>query len=153
MRIKKVSQTTSTQAQVVDGYSTSVTDSYSCNYVNGMCGKILWTNSNPASSFAEQTVTLSGSDYDMLEVIYRYADNTNKQLSTGRIPSNSSGLVLSCIGENATNTPMRARTVTINNKTSISFGECYVGSTNTSTVNNTYNIPVYVIGYKTGVFD
>ena len=36
MRIKKVSQTTSTQAQVVDGYSTSTTDSYSCNYVNSM---------------------------------------------------------------------------------------------------------------------
>lgn len=34
MRIKKVSQTTSTQAQVVDGYSASTTDSYSCNYVN-----------------------------------------------------------------------------------------------------------------------
>lgn len=36
MRIKKVSQTTATQAQVVDGYSTSTTDCYSCNYVNGM---------------------------------------------------------------------------------------------------------------------
>lgn len=34
MRIKKVSQTTTTQAQVVDGYSASTTDSYSCNYVN-----------------------------------------------------------------------------------------------------------------------
>ena len=34
MRIKKVSQTTSTQAQVVDGYSTSAIDSYSCNYAN-----------------------------------------------------------------------------------------------------------------------
>lgn len=36
MRIKKVSQTTPTQAQVVDGYSASTTDSYSCNYVNGL---------------------------------------------------------------------------------------------------------------------
>lgn len=36
MRIKKVSQTTSTQAQVVDGHSTSTIDSYSCNYVNGI---------------------------------------------------------------------------------------------------------------------
>lgn len=36
MRIKKVSQTTPTQAQVVDGYSTSTTDSYSANYVNGL---------------------------------------------------------------------------------------------------------------------
>lgn len=34
--IIKVSQTTSTQAQVVDGYSTSTTDSYSCNYVNSI---------------------------------------------------------------------------------------------------------------------
>lgn len=34
MRIKKVSQTTPIQAQVVDGYSTSTTDSYSANYVN-----------------------------------------------------------------------------------------------------------------------
>ena len=34
--IIKVSQTTATQAQVVDGYSASTTDSYSCNYVNGM---------------------------------------------------------------------------------------------------------------------
>ena len=36
MRIKKVSQTTPTQAQVVDGYSTSTTDSYSANYVNSL---------------------------------------------------------------------------------------------------------------------
>lgn len=34
MRIKKVSQTTPTQAQIVDGYSTSTTDGYSCNYIN-----------------------------------------------------------------------------------------------------------------------
>lgn len=36
MRIKKVSQTVPTTAQVVDGYSNSTTDSYSCNYVNGI---------------------------------------------------------------------------------------------------------------------
>lgn len=44
MRIKKVSQTTSTQAQVVDGYSTSTTDSYSCNYVNNNSQDIYSTN-------------------------------------------------------------------------------------------------------------
>lgn len=44
MRIKKVSQTTSTQAQVVNGYSTSTTDSYSCNYVNGLAGKVIYEN-------------------------------------------------------------------------------------------------------------
>ena len=40
MKIKKVSQTTSTQAQVVDGYSTSSRDSYSCNYINNKVKKI-----------------------------------------------------------------------------------------------------------------
>lgn len=34
MVLEKVSQTTPTQAQVVDGYSTSATDAYSCNYIN-----------------------------------------------------------------------------------------------------------------------
>ena len=33
-KIKKVSTTTPTQAQVVDGYSISTTDSYACNYIN-----------------------------------------------------------------------------------------------------------------------
>ena len=44
MRIKKVSQTTSTQAQVVDGYSASTTDSYSCNYVNNNIQDVYSTN-------------------------------------------------------------------------------------------------------------
>lgn len=36
MRIKKVSQTTPSTAQIVDGYSESTTDGYSANYVNGL---------------------------------------------------------------------------------------------------------------------
>lgn len=57
MRIKKVSQTTSTQAQVVDGYSTSATDSYSCNHVNNVIKDVystdevktnkVWINNKP----------------------------------------------------------------------------------------------------------
>ena len=41
IRIKKTSQTTPTSAQIVNAYSTSVSDSYSCNYLNNnilMCG-------------------------------------------------------------------------------------------------------------------
>ena len=57
MRIKKVSETTSTQAQVVDGYSASTTNSYSCNYVNNVIKDVystdevktnkVWINSKP----------------------------------------------------------------------------------------------------------
>ena len=39
MRIKKVSQTTTTQAQISDGYSESKIDGYSCDYVNRLFNK------------------------------------------------------------------------------------------------------------------
>ena len=40
MRIKKTSQTTPTASQIVNTYSTSQTDAYSCNYVNNEVKKI-----------------------------------------------------------------------------------------------------------------
>lgn len=36
MRIKKVSETTPTQSQIINNYSDSAKDTYSCNYVNSM---------------------------------------------------------------------------------------------------------------------
>ena len=36
MRIKKVSKTTPTQSQIVNSYSESTNDTYSCNYINSM---------------------------------------------------------------------------------------------------------------------
>ena len=47
MRIKKVSKTTATSAQVIDGYSESTTDAYSCNYIN----KIIESGSNANGSY------------------------------------------------------------------------------------------------------
>lgn len=46
MRIKKVSQTTPAQAQIVDGYSTSTTDGYSANYVNNVTQANITTDGN-----------------------------------------------------------------------------------------------------------
>lgn len=42
--IIKVSQTTTTQAQVIDGYSESTEDSYSCNYANKKYGGVVVYN-------------------------------------------------------------------------------------------------------------
>ena len=36
MKIKKVHQTTRTDAQVIDGYSDSTKDAYSCSYINSL---------------------------------------------------------------------------------------------------------------------
>lgn len=76
MRIKKVSQTTSTQAQVVDGYSTSTTDSYSCNYVNTKVVDTystdevktnkVWINNKPIYRKMLRKDTVSTSTYTMI---------------------------------------------------------------------------------------
>lgn len=42
-QIKKISQTTPTSAQIVDGYNTSTTDGYSSNYINNnIASKVLY---------------------------------------------------------------------------------------------------------------
>lgn len=43
MRIKKISQTTTTQAQISDGYSESKIDGYSCNYINNITKEVYST--------------------------------------------------------------------------------------------------------------
>lgn len=64
MRIKKVSQTTPVQAQIVDGYSTSTTDGYSANYINGTRSTItasFSTNHTIATTNTEEKVNLDTS--------------------------------------------------------------------------------------------
>ena len=65
MRIKKVSQTVPTSAQVVDGYSNSTTDSYSCNQVNKLTGIELFYSENGATS---GTLSDNYTNYERIEV-------------------------------------------------------------------------------------
>ena len=113
-------------------------------------GTILWTNPNPTSAFSGQTITLSDSisNYDFYEVIYsEYAGND---------PYGSSGKILTShitnIGQVA-NLFVR-RSVTALSGTSMTFGDGQqCASFNGSwTSQNSRIVPVYVIGYKTGVF-
>ena len=72
MRIRKTSQTTTTSAQLLNSYSTSQTSGYACDYINRHFqsnAAILWQNSNPTNSFGVETITLSSSDYDILELV------------------------------------------------------------------------------------
>lgn len=87
MRIKKVSQTTSTQAQVVNGYSTSTTDSYSANYVNelninslkGEKGRILTSQMSSksigGSTGKEYSLTFTGTYTNIPTVIVSVWNN------------------------------------------------------------------------------
>lgn len=85
MRIKKVSQTTATGGLIVDGASTSNTDAYSCNHVNGLVddaisrgkGTILYNNSKGSAS----SVTLSQSLADFDEIAILFACNVSSYSS------------------------------------------------------------------------
>ena len=81
MRIKKTSETTPTMASVVDGYSTSTQDGYSCNYANKHYeGTVLYLNNNGATG----NITLNDSvnNYIYLEIEYAY---NGYPKSTGKI--------------------------------------------------------------------
>lgn len=108
MRIKKTSQTTSTQAQVVDGYSTSTTDSPSCNYVNNIntysTGEIrvgTWIDGKPIYKKVMQTTNITFNDYTFLtidnntnlikyEVYIRRNNNRLDKYATGTTVENAS---------------------------------------------------------------
>ena len=147
MRIKKVSQTTSTQAQVVNGYSTSTTDSYSCNYVNNLTGKILWANPDPTQAISQATnISLSSNDYDILEVIYiQSTSNTVLMYSTKFLKGGSTRMRIS-----STDSSNMYRGITYLTDTSYRIDLPY--SDNTTIAVSTISIPLYIIGYKTGLF-
>lgn len=152
MRIKKVSQTTPTQAQVVDGYSTSEFDSYSCNYTNNTFepkGKILWTNPNPTVSFPAQTVTLNESldNYDMYEILVLQSTTNARLMSTGKIPVGHGTI----ISYNTSSYLFRPTGVVVSGST-ISFEDGKGVAGGTVSVDNGVIMPMYVIGYKTGLF-
>lgn len=142
MRIRKVSKTTQTGAQIIDGYSNSQVSGYSCNYANkAFGGKILWTNEHPENAFASQTITLSSSDYDYYEVYCTYSNTTLDYLNAFK-SIKGKGVLMYILGY-GTNLSAR-RKIDYTDATHLLV---YGGKSN-SDDNNSYVIPVYVVGYK-----
>lgn len=74
MRIRKTTDTTPRSSEAVNIFSNSTKDSYACDYSNNTFktkGITLWTNPNPTSAFESQTITLSTSNWDYCEIIYK----------------------------------------------------------------------------------
>lgn len=119
---------------------------------------ILWTNPNPTSSFAAQNITLSTSDYDMYEVIFKQnVTQTNSQSLTLRALKNYNVYASFVININAgqnQNTGFRVRTVNYTNETTLAVqdGLQKNETTGVPATNNDILVPMYVIGYKTGLF-
>jgi hypothetical protein len=105
--------------------------------------QILWTNSDPTQSITTDTsITLSSSDYDILEMFYMQRANQNYSTYSTRFLKSSTGTrcYLPSTDGNI------YRTINKNSDTSLTIGTI-IGSTDSTLV-----IPLYVIGYKTGLF-
>lgn len=84
MRIKKTSQTTPIQAQVVNTKSNSTTDSYSCDYNNNYFapkGTVLYENAS--GSNGNVTVSDHLYNYDYVDIIY--GKTSKKSIYVARI--------------------------------------------------------------------
>ena len=114
----------------------------------GLKGTILWTNSSPTSSFSQQNITLSSSNYDMYEVIYCYgASSTVTNVKTTGKLTKGTNTELDFIYINDSNVLiMRRRDFTyIDDKH-------YTVGNNTGADGDYACRPLYVIGYNTGLF-
>lgn len=118
--------------------------------ISNITGKILWTNPNPMSEFASQTITLNSNDYDYLEFIFKsdYDDST-KAIISGRTIK---GYGVRTSYTSITSFKFWSRQINYNSETNYDIGDCMVITSNSGSVSNTNLIPLYVIGYKTGLF-
>ena len=116
---------------------------------------LLWTNSNPGSSFSAQTVPVSLSDYDYIYLeaygyktsndgearLFAVCETTGQYLVyfPGAINNGGTGAVLFCV-----------RSFTVSSS-GVVFNSCYTKRTNESTassVNNDFCVPYKIYGIK-----
>lgn len=104
-------------------------------------GKTIWTNSNPTTNFAAQTIQLSESlnNYEYYEILFRQSTNDGRIMSTGKIPVGN-GTILHW---NTANNFFRPTGTAVSGNT-ITFENGRMGNNN----DNSFTIPLYVIGYK-----
>ena len=122
----------------------NVTDGFQSN------GTILWTNPNPTADFAEQTITLSSSDYDVLEWYFRSDVATNLTFCQKSIKGTGTQILYP---SQASGSRQWSRRVYISNNTQFLIGAGKKVDGTTSTDENSMCVPLYVIGYKTGLFE
>ena len=114
--------------------------------LTNITGQILWTNSSPTSTFEAQTIILASGDYDFYEIYCTYNNTTASQYANGFRTIKGKGLIIS---ENGYGTGLSVRRkVDYTDATHLLISSAYGGAN----IDNGYLIPIYVIGYKTGLF-
>ena len=141
--IRKTSETRALAGNIVNAYSESQNSTYSCDYLNGT---LLWTNPSPTSSFASQNITLSSDDYDVLEIFFSVTNSSIQIKSTKGLKGQN--LILEFYDGYGSKGAIRP--INYTNDTTLAVQNSFYNSTSGSA---NYCIPLYVIGYKTGILN
>ena len=121
---------------------------YNETLIGNITGTILWRNSNPTADFQAQEITLSSSDYDMLEILYRSNAVGGTYFGGNRKILKGYGTQLDWNSIASVNRWSR-RIIPVSD-TVFSVGDSYLVTDGTTT--NDQCVPLYIIGYKTGLF-
>lgn len=126
--------------------------------VANITGSILWTNPTPNADFAQQQITLSSDDYDELEFYFNISKTGNKIYTCKTLKGYGGDVnTITELNENVSQyTGFRQRHINYVDNTHYQITNCLTrkntsGQTTPDVENNDF-IPLYVIGYKTGIF-
>lgn len=119
--------------------------------------KLLWTNPNPNNGFNPQDITLNSDDYDILEIYYYDWCGDNESYKDMLVQKAIKGYDFLLHSQITYNNKAYAgnRRVTYVNDTTLHFQNTH-GIIDNSSFNTglfvKWNVPLYVIGYKAGLF-
>ena len=122
--------------------------------VTNITGQILWTNSNPSNSFSSQTITLSSGDYDEIGIYY-YDYRVSKGMQYIRAKKGESIRLTTTFWYDS-KIYIASRKIDFTTSTSVAIDNATgieTGAITTPVVANAQCIPIYFVGYKTGLFN
>lgn len=130
-----------TNASAIETNSNNIT--INTNAIAKLQGEILWTNANPTSDFGTQTITLNKSldSYNCYEILFRQSKTASRIMTSGKVPVGYGTILV----EHAN--IYRPTGTTVSGNTIYFEDAKNNGSTTVVEV-----VPVYVIGYETGIF-
>lgn len=121
--------------------------------VTNITGQILWTNSNPSNSFPNKTITLSSGDYDEIGIYY-YDYMVSKGMQYIRAKKGESIRLITIFWYDS-KIYLANRKIDFTTSTSVVIDNATgieTGAITTPVVVNAQCIPMYFVGYKTGLF-
>lgn len=123
------------------------------NYINSRV-QILWTNPNPSDSFSSQTIALSSDDYDEIGIYY-YDYRLSKGMQYIRAKKGESIRLITIFWYDS-KIYLANRKIDFTTSTSVAVDNATgieTGAITTPVVANAQCIPIYFVGYKTGILN